>query len=171
MKKKINISWLLLLICNCVQSEQNNFFQETIEPFNNWHQTEALKAVKVEVSAGELIDKLTILEIKIERIQDPYKMENIQNELRAVIDTVQTYIPPSKELNKLKSDLKETNKKLWDIEDQIRDKEQKKEFDQEFIDISRSVYITNDERGRIKREINQLLGSRLIEEKAYTEYE
>ena len=130
-----------------------------------------LSKLTVEVSAGELIDKLTILEIKLERINDPKKLENIQNEMRAIMDTVAAYIPPSTELTQLAEQLKQVNEKLWVIEDDIREKEVKKEFDQEFIALSRSVYYTNDQRGYVKRQINELLGSRLMEEKQYTRYD
>ena len=126
--------------------------------------------LSVEVSAGELLDKQTILEIKLERIIDPHKIENIQTELRSVMETVNTHIPSSPELIELVARLLEVNKELWDIEDLIRDKEAKKEFDQEFIELARSVYFTNDIRAKIKRAINELLGSHLVEEKSYKKY-
>src|SRR3990172_6311203 len=109
--------------------------------------------LSVEVSAGELLDKQTILEIKLERIIDPHKIENIQTELRSVMETVNTHIPSSPELIELVARLLEVNKELWDIEDLIRDKEAKKEFDQEFIELARSVYFSHAIPAQIKTPI------------------
>lgn len=125
----------------------------------------------VEVSAGELFDKLTILQIKMAHITHRSKLSNIENELRAIEVTIQAQIPISPTLTLLMAELKSINQKLWDIEDKIRAKEAAQEFDQEFIDLARSVYFTNDRRGVIKRKINELVGSRLMEEKQYTHYE
>ena len=125
----------------------------------------------VEVSAGELLDKLTILYIKSERITNLQKLTNIQTELTAIERTIRACIPTSAELDHLIMRLKLVNEELWDIEDAIRAKEARQEFDREFIEIARSVYFKNDIRGNIKREINQLLGSHLMEEKQYTQYE
>lgn len=130
-----------------------------------------LHTLEVEVSAGELLDKLTILQIKAERIQDPNKLMNIQTELAAIGQTIERYIVENSQLNNLIAQLKIVNESLWDIEDAIRDKEARQEFDQAFITLARSVYFTNDKRGDIKREINMLLGSHLMEEKQYTHYE
>lgn len=124
-----------------------------------------------EVSAGELLDKLTILQIKSERINDAQKLDHIQTELRAIADTIRTSITDSPELDYLIAELKSINEKLWDIEDAIRAKEARQEFDEEFITLARAVYFTNDQRGDIKRQINYLLGSHLMEEKQYTHYE
>ena len=125
----------------------------------------------VEVSAGELFDKLTILQIKMEHITHRSKLCNIQNEREAIELTIQTQIPMTPALSRLVAELKAINQALWDIEDAIRAKEAAQEFDQEFIDLARSVYFTNDKRGMVKREINELVGSRLMEEKQYTNYE
>jgi hypothetical protein len=123
----------------------------------------------VQISWGELIDKITILEIKSERLTAQQALQNVRHELAALSRPLEGIeIPPN--LSYLRSKLRDINERLWQIEDSIRDKEARKEFDQEFIDLARSVYITNDERGRIKREINALLKSRLIEEKQYTPY-
>jgi len=127
----------------------------------------------VEVSIGELIDKITILEIKTERIQDKVKLHNIHKELYTLKDVFGTYVNKKNCTNQLFSliqELKSTNETLWSIEDNIREKEAHKEFDTQFIELARSVYFTNDERGRIKRAINDLLGSRLVEEKLYKSY-
>lgn len=128
-------------------------------------------SLTVEVSVGELFDKLTILQIKAEHITSPDKLANIHNERILIEKTIETHIPTSPALDRLVARLKQINEQLWEIEDAIRAKEAAQEFDQEFIDLARSVYFTNDKRGVIKGEINKLLGSRLIEEKQYTHYE
>ena len=123
-----------------------------------------------EVQIGELIDKITILQIKKERIKDAAKLKNINAELDSLLATYKNEVPQSSEIEDLWQSLKTTNETLWVIEDDIRDKERARTFDQGFIDLARSVYYTNDERCRIKRDINMLSGSRLIEEKSYTDY-
>ena len=126
------------------------------------------------VSAGELVDKITILEIKTERITGDEKRNNTAFELRSLKDALDeaNLITPDIEpqLDELTERLLEVNKKLWDIEDAIRAKEAKKEYDEEFIQIARSVFINNRERHRLKREINEVTGSTIIEEKQYTEF-
>jgi len=126
--------------------------------------------IKVEVSAGELLDKITILEIKSERIHDAGKLVNINKELMILRSTWDDMSLSDDGLEKLYSDLKAINEKLWDIEDNIRTKESKAAFDDEFIELARSVYIVNDKRSHIKKEINCLLGSDLTEEKSYADY-
>jgi len=127
-------------------------------------------AVFTEVQVGELIDKITILQIKSERIKDANKLKNIHAELSALLATCKQEIPQTEQLLQLWKELKKVNEKMWVIEDDIRDKERAREFDAKFIEIARNVYYTNDERCRIKREINMLTGSRLIEEKSYNAY-
>jgi tetratricopeptide (TPR) repeat protein len=127
-------------------------------------------SVFTEVQIGELIDKITILQIKSERIKDATKLKNINAELKTLMDDCKKNVPQTEQLLKLWNELKDVNEKLWVIEDDIRDKEKAREFDQKFVEIARSVYYTNDERCRIKREINMLLGSRLMEEKSYSDY-
>ncbi|VAW98006.1 FIG01218102: hypothetical protein [hydrothermal vent metagenome] len=126
--------------------------------------------IEVEVSFGEFLDKIKILEIKSERIKDADKLVNINKELKLLSttweDNPKSKIDISEELKNLKS----INEKLWVIEDDIRDKERNKNFDQQFIELARAVYFSNDERARIKRIINKKLGSNLIEEKSYTDY-
>lgn len=126
--------------------------------------------VTAEISVGELIDKITILEIKMANITNQAKLRNIKTELDSLTNTLNTYIPQSVQLSELSKKLLTVNKQLWDIEDLIRDKERSKEFDHQFIDLARKVYITNDVRCAIKRQINDLLGSRLVEEKSYKAY-
>jgi len=127
-------------------------------------------SVVAEVQVGELIDKITILQIKMERIKDPAKLINIKAELDTLLDTCNHSVPHSLKLKTLWNELLEVNSELWVIEDDIRDKERAREFDDSFVKLARSVYYTNDERCRIKRELNLLAGSRLIEEKSYTDY-
>ncbi len=127
-------------------------------------------SVMTEVQIGELVDKITILQIKEERIKDPAKLTNIRAELSSLIATYEQKVPHLAQLPELWQLLKTINEKLWVIEDAIRDKERAKAFDQEFIELARAVYYTNDERCRIKRDINMLTGSRLMEEKSYAAY-
>lgn len=126
--------------------------------------------IKVEVSVGEFLDKLTILEIKSSRIQVANKLKSINHELDILRQAWETSPFSKHELTEQLTRLKKVNEMLWDIEDNIRDKERHKTFDQEFIELARSVYINNDERATIKREINLKVGSDLIEEKSYAQY-
>ena len=122
----------------------------------------------VPVSVGELLDKITILQIKSERILDSAKLVNIQKELNALLTTCTKHsINVS---HPLVSELKKINESLWVIEDDIRDKERSKEFDQKFIDLARAVYVTNDQRFQVKAKINKELGSAYVEEKSYQPY-
>ena len=126
--------------------------------------------IQVEVSFGEFLDKITILEIKSERIKDADKLVNINKELELLRETWNNNPKSKTDLTEELKNLKSINEKLWVIEDDIRDKERNKIFDQQFIELARSVYFSNDERARIKRIINEKLGSNLIEEKSYTDY-
>ncbi|MGB5454978.1 MAG: DUF6165 family protein [Gammaproteobacteria bacterium] len=126
--------------------------------------------VNTEISIGEFFDKLTILEIKQERIQNAEKLENINNELNA-LNALLDKLPFSRaDVIDEVDELKAINEKLWVIEDDIREKESAKKFDQAFIELARSVYFTNDRRSDVKRAINLKLGSDFIEEKSYEEY-
>jgi hypothetical protein len=127
-------------------------------------------AITTAVPIGELIDKMTILEIKSERINDPNKLVNIWRELASIRATFEQSIPQSPELEQLIAELKAANEAMWQTEDLIRDKEREKSFDEEFIRLARAVYIQNDRRYQAKRAINELCGSRLIEEKSYNPY-
>jgi len=124
------------------------------------------------ISLGELVDKITILEIKKERIQDENKLKNVIVELNALRKVLSECLSNKEydNLLKLLEELKQINLKLWVIEDEIRDWERKKEFGSEFIKLARSVYFTNDERANIKKNINILFGSTLVEEKSYNDY-
>ena len=126
--------------------------------------------LSVPISAGELIDKITILEIKAERIRDPAKLANIRNELEALNRTWQPHSSAAVDIAAQRAQLKRVNETLWDIEDRIRLKEKAQAFDSEFIELARAVYFRNDERAALKREINVRLGSALVEEKSYEDY-
>ncbi|OHE58525.1 MAG: hypothetical protein A2X71_02330 [Thiobacillus sp. GWE1_62_9] len=127
-------------------------------------------SILIEVSYGELIDKITILEIKVERIDDPDKVRNVSNELVILKDALATYVPPDPKVDELADQLRSINGHLWDVEDRLRKKEHEKKFDDEFIELARSVYFTNDHRAKIKRELNELLRSSVVEEKSYQPY-
>ena len=129
-----------------------------------------MTAVKVEISPGELIDRITILEIKAARIGDEAKRANIGVELSELTAARQGAVPVSARLTALTGELEEVNEALWDIEDDIRAPEAAGDFGPAFIELARAVYKTNDRRSAIKRKINELLGSRLIDEKSYTPY-
>jgi len=124
--------------------------------------------MKIEVSNGEIVDKITILLIKKEKLKDTNKLKNVNKELESIF-------PCLKEMNIKVEDkyfqlLKNINLKLWDIEDRLRELEAKRKFDNEFIDLARKVYYTNDERFHIKNKINNITKSNFIEEKSYEEY-
>jgi hypothetical protein len=122
------------------------------------------------IAPGELIDKITILRIKSERISDEAKLKNIRTELDILQKTQAEEVPQSAEMTRLEGELKAVNEALWDIEDDIRDCERAKDFGEEFIRLARAVYITNDKRAALKKEINLLLGSTIVEEKSYAKY-
>ncbi len=130
-----------------------------------------MSLISTPVSFGEILDKITILEIKSINIDDEQKVKNVKHELNILQSTWDEHVTASDEITHLKQQLKDVNKSLWDIEDNIRIKEYKKQFDDEFIQIARSVYFENDKRAAIKKEINLLLGSDLIEEKSYQDYQ
>lgn len=123
--------------------------------------------MKIEVSNGEIIDKLTIIQIKLERIKDKAKLANLQKEYDELVKVSSSIISTSDPLYKA---LYEVNCELWDIEDHIRDLERKKEFNDDFIQTARAVYFKNDKRSDIKREINLKTASGFIEEKSYEKY-
>ncbi len=126
--------------------------------------------IQVEIAPGELIDKITILDIKMERIEDAAKRENVSIELNTLNAARDKSVPSSDALTDLTAQLKKVNEALWEIEDDIRDCERASDFGDTFVQLARSVYITNDKRAALKREINDLLGSRLVEEKSYADY-
>ena len=126
--------------------------------------------VSVDVAPGELIDKITILEIKLERIEDEAKLANVSIEYETLSKARDAAIAQSSELDRLSVDLKSINEALWEIEDDIRDCERAKDFGDGFVKLARAVYVTNDKRMAVKRQINDLLGSSLVEEKSYAAY-
>ena len=126
--------------------------------------------IMVEIAPGELLDKITILEIKLERITDEAKLANVRVEHTSLTKTRAEALPTSAELDDLVAQLKDVNERLWVIEDDIRDCERAKDFGDEFVRLARAVYVSNDERAAVKRAINELLGSRLVEEKSYATY-
>jgi hypothetical protein len=127
-------------------------------------------ALKVEISVAEFLDKMTILEIKTERIQDPQKLENVQRELDLLRDTWAASAMSRSDVKAEVDALKKVNELLWDIEDRIRRSEAAQTFDDDFIRLARSVYRLNDERAAIKRGLNLRLDSKLVEEKSYPDY-
>lgn len=122
------------------------------------------------VSFGELLDKIAILQIKSERMTDAAKLANVRNELTALEKLWMAHPAAGHDLARLRAELKAVNERLWVIEDDIRELESKQQFDDAFVQLARSVYIENDERARIKREINVALGSAYVEEKSYRDY-
>ena len=122
------------------------------------------------VSPGEVIDKITILQIKYEKINNKNKLKNIKNELNLLLPLINKKKYETLEIQNLMKNLKKVNHVLWNIEDNIREKENFKEFDDEFIELARSVYKTNDKRAEIKKKINLLTKSDIIEEKSYKKY-
>jgi len=127
-------------------------------------------SIKVDVSVGEFLDKLSILQIKSERIIDQDKLKNISNELSALQQVWLESEFSNSNLTQELLDLRQVNEALWDIEDAIREKERLKQYDEKFTELARSVYVTNDKRAEVKKRINQKTGSELTEEKSYAEY-
>lgn len=131
--------------------------------------------MKIEVSNGEIVDKLTILAIKLEQIKDKAKLKNVQTEYDELAPIVHGMYDSLNENDQVKmkgfhQDLQNINQTLWNIEDQIRIHESKKDFEDDFVELARSVYFTNDERADVKKYINVLTGSLLVEEKSYEDY-
>ena len=124
----------------------------------------------IPISWGELFDKKTILQIKLKNLKTKSALKNVKIEYAYLSKIFNENFSKNKNAQKLMSDLKKVNQKLWDIEDLIRDKERNKTFDKDFVELARSVYFTNDDRSYIKRTINDTFGSELIEEKSYAHY-
>ena len=129
-----------------------------------------MSLIQTPVSYGELIDKITILEIKSRQIRDEAKLVNVRNELDLLNATWASDAASQTDISDERARLLAVNEALWEIEDHIRLKERAQEFDAEFIELARSVYFRNDERAAVKREINLKLGSQLVEEKSYQDY-
>ena len=129
-----------------------------------------MNAIRVPISPGELLDKITILRIKSTRMSDPKKIANVRMELQALEETWRGSPFAKAGIEPDVNALLEVNERLWVIEDDIRDKERAQAFDAEFIRLARAVYFENDERAAIKRRINSTLGSSIVEEKSYADY-
>ena len=129
-----------------------------------------MSKILAEISAGEFLDKLSILEIKLNKIKDPISLNEVKKEYEILNETKNNNINFSKEISILYKDLKETNEKLWTIEDEIRLCEKNSDFKDKFIQLSRDVYFTNDKRSKTKSEINKILGSNIKEVKQYSQY-
>jgi len=129
-----------------------------------------MENIQVPVSPGEVLDKITILEIKSERMTDPEKVANVRVELALLQETWASAVSRDPVIDDLHDQLKKINETLWEIEDDIRDKERVKEFDERFIELARQVYFTNDRRSQVKKKLNLHLGSLIIEEKSYQDY-
>ena len=128
------------------------------------------KKILSEISAGELLDKISILEIKLDKIKDKESLIEINKEYTSLSETKNSNISITKDLENLTKQLKETNMKLWSIEDEKRMCEKNKDFGKKFIELARSVYLNNDKRAKIKSEINKLLGSNIKEIKKYINF-
>jgi len=129
-----------------------------------------MENIMVPASPGEVLDKITILEIKSERMTDPQQLANVRVELELLRETWAAAITQDDTVRDLHAQLREINEALWEIEDRIRDKERAGEFDQRFVELARAVYFTNDRRSALKKRLNLHLGSRIIEEKSYRDY-
>lgn len=129
-----------------------------------------MNLILIPVAPGELIDKITILKIKSERMDDPEKLANVRRELELLRQEQSRHIPDDPEIAGMEASLEEVNGRIWDLEDIIRDCDRKKDFGAVFLDTARKIYRTNDERAAIKKQINLHLGSQIVEEKSYAEY-
>lgn len=127
-------------------------------------------SITIRISPGEVVDRLTILEIKSERMTDAAKLANVKRERDELVAVAEKALPRRDDVTRLSAELKAVNEKLWDIEDDIRDCERAGDFGEKFVALARAVYRTNDERARLKRAINDALGADIIEEKSYAPY-
>ncbi len=132
--------------------------------------TNESKKILSEISAGELLDKISILEIKLDKIKDKNKHEEVEKEYNLLKKVQKSNIKTNQEIERLFTEIKKTNLSLWDIEDKIRICEKRKDFGENFINLARNVYINNDKRAKIKSEINKILGSNIKEIKEYADY-
>lgn len=126
--------------------------------------------IRVPVSFGEVLDKITILEIKSERIEDAGKVKNVRVELKELTRVWNESVPDQSVIETPRDQLKAVNEQLWEIEDDIRDQEAAQDFGARFVELARAVYVTNDKRAALKKQINLALGSRFVEEKSYRDY-
>ena len=128
------------------------------------------KKILSEISAGELLDKISILEIKLDKIKDKNSLEEINKEYKILKEVKNSNIKSTDKIDLLTKEIKKVNLNLWEVEDKIRIYETKKDFGQEFVDLARRVYFNNDKRAKIKSEINEILGSNIKEIKQYSNY-
>ena len=128
------------------------------------------KKILSEISAGELLDKISILEIKLDKIKNQASLEEINKEYKILKEVKNSNIKSTDKIDLLSKEIKKVNLSLWEVEDKIRIYETKKDFGQEFVDLARRVYFNNDKRAKIKSEINEILGSNIKEIKQYTNY-
>jgi hypothetical protein len=129
-----------------------------------------MNEVLIPISPGELLDKITILQIKAERIADPIKVANVKTELDMLSKVWSEAVAVDAEITAITAELKAVNEALWEIEDDIRDEERNKRFNERFIELARAVYVTNDERANAKKKVNLHLNSTIVEEKSYQDY-
>ena len=129
-----------------------------------------MKEILVPISPGELLDKITILEIKSERIDNLQKVANVRHELELLSKVWSDSVTEDKVIAGLHQQLKTINEELWEIEDDIRDEERQNSFGERFIELARAVYVTNDKRAQAKKDVNLHLGSEIVEEKSYQDY-
>ncbi len=129
-----------------------------------------MNEIWIPISPGELLDKITILQIKAERISDPAKVANVKTELDMLSQVWNEAVEADAEIIALTEELKSINEALWEIEDDIRDEERNRRFGERFIELARAVYVTNDERANAKKKVNLHLNSTIVEEKSYQDY-
>ena len=154
-----------------IERELRSLVNGTATPFHSARKMQCAIIPKIQVSWGELIDKMTILEIKEQRLKSTEAVESVRHELASLSGIEQDILSQLPDLALFKRELKLVNEVLWDIENMIREKEASKSFDQEFIELARSIYVNNDKRAGIKRQINLFLNSTIVEEKQYTSYQ
>ena len=130
-----------------------------------------MNEILIPISPGELLDKITILQIKAERITNPVKVANVKTELDLLSKVWSETVEVDAEINALTAELKSVNETLWEIEDDIRDEERGRRFGERFIELARAVYVTNDERAHAKKKVNLHLNSAIVEEKSYQDYQ
>ena len=129
-----------------------------------------MKDILIPMSPGELLDKITILQIKSERIKEANKVANVMVELEALNTVWMESVEQDETVTNIHNELKAINEELWDIEDDIRDEERNRNFGDKFVSLARSVYVTNDKRAEAKKKLNTYLGSNIVEEKSYQDY-
>jgi len=130
-----------------------------------------MNEIMIPISPGELLDKITILQIKAERIDDPVKATNVNTELEMLTRIWNREVEANEEIQSMTASLKQINESLWDIEDDIRSEERNKRYGERFIELARAVYVTNDDRADAKKRVNLYLNSSIVEEKSYQDYQ